>query len=142
MIIIVLVTCYHGTYVYSTEISDNLTHNMWYHDSDILSPHVKSKIVLLIFAQFHMLFVCQIIAILQQFKMINPISPLGHVNLNTRKENLYLCMSMILYHLFKSFFQAGMQAVRENRYIILAKDFEKGYKNNVKKDEQEHEFYK
>lgn len=39
-------------------------------------------------------------------------------------------------------FQAGMQAVRENRYVILAKDFEKGYKNNVKKDEQEHEFYK
>ena len=35
-----------------------------------------------------------------------------------------------------------MQAVRENRYVILAKDFEKGYKNNVKKDEQEHEFYK
>ncbi|KAJ7333087.1 26S proteasome regulatory subunit 6B [Desmophyllum pertusum] len=38
--------------------------------------------------------------------------------------------------------EAGMQAVRENRYVILAKDFEKGYKNNVKKDEQEHEFYK
>lgn len=44
MIKIVLVTCYHGTYVYSTEISDNLTHNMWYHESDILSPHAKSKI--------------------------------------------------------------------------------------------------
>lgn len=43
---------------------------------------------------------------------------------------------------FYFYFQAGMQAVRENRYIILAKDFEKGYKNNVKKDEQEHEFYK
>lgn len=43
---------------------------------------------------------------------------------------------------FFVFFKAGMQAVRENRYIILAKDFEKGYKNNVKKDEQEHEFYK
>lgn len=28
------------------------------------------------------------------------------------------------------------------RYIVLAKDFEKGYKNNIKKDEQEHEFYK
>ena len=35
-----------------------------------------------------------------------------------------------------------MQAVRENRYIVLAKDFEKGYKNNIKKDETEHEFYK
>lgn len=38
--------------------------------------------------------------------------------------------------------QAGMQAVRENRYVVLAKDFEKGYKNNVKKDDQELEFYK
>ncbi len=38
--------------------------------------------------------------------------------------------------------EAGMHAVRENRYIVLAKDFEKGYKNNIKKDEQEHEFYK
>jgi len=38
--------------------------------------------------------------------------------------------------------EAGMQAVRENRYIILPKDFEKGYKNNIKKDENEHEFYK
>lgn len=25
-----------------------------------------------------------------------------------------------------------MQAVRKNRYVILPKDFEKGYKNNVK----------
>lgn len=35
-----------------------------------------------------------------------------------------------------------MQAVRENRYVVLPKDFEKGYKNNIKKDETEHEFYK
>ncbi len=35
-----------------------------------------------------------------------------------------------------------MQAVRENRYIILAKDFEKGYKNNIRKGETEHDFYK
>ncbi len=27
-------------------------------------------------------------------------------------------------------------------YIVLAKDFEKGYKSNIKKGEQEHEFYK
>ncbi|KAJ9586258.1 hypothetical protein L9F63_020092, partial [Diploptera punctata] len=32
--------------------------------------------------------------------------------------------------------EAGMHAVRENRYIVLAKDFEKGYKNNIKKDER------
>jgi len=38
--------------------------------------------------------------------------------------------------------EAGMQAVRENRYVVLLKDFEKGYKNNIKKDETEHEFYK
>lgn len=38
--------------------------------------------------------------------------------------------------------EAGMQAVRENRYVVLPKDFEKGYKNNTKKDEMEHEFYK
>lgn len=38
--------------------------------------------------------------------------------------------------------EAGMHAVRENRYIVLTKDFEKGYKNSIKKDEFEHEFYK
>jgi len=38
--------------------------------------------------------------------------------------------------------EAGMHAVRENRYIVLPKDFEKGYKNNIKKEESEHEFYK
>ena len=43
---------------------------------------------------------------------------------------------------FVFYFQAGMQAVRENRYVVLSKDFEKGYKNNIKKDETEHEFYK
>ena len=38
--------------------------------------------------------------------------------------------------------QAGMQAVRENRYVILSKDFEKAYKKAIKKDDTEHEFYK
>ncbi|VDL59185.1 unnamed protein product [Hymenolepis diminuta] len=38
--------------------------------------------------------------------------------------------------------EAGMQAVRENRYVVLAKDFEKGYKNNIKKGDQEFDFYK
>ena len=38
--------------------------------------------------------------------------------------------------------EAGMIAVRENRYVVLAKDFEKAYKNQLKnKDEMEHEFY-
>ncbi|XP_055330614.1 26S proteasome regulatory subunit 6B-like [Paramacrobiotus metropolitanus] len=37
---------------------------------------------------------------------------------------------------------AGMNALRENRYIVLAKDFEKAYKNAIKKDESEMEFYK
>ncbi len=49
--------------------------------------------------------------------------------------------SLILIYYFW-LFQAGMHAVRENRYIVLAKDFEKGYKNNIKKEESEHEFYK
>ena len=39
------------------------------------------------------------------------------------------------------FLQSGMHAVRENRYIILTKDFEKAYKKVVHKDDQEHEFY-
>ncbi|PAA81372.1 hypothetical protein BOX15_Mlig012618g1 [Macrostomum lignano] len=37
--------------------------------------------------------------------------------------------------------EAGMQAVRENRYVVLPKDFEKGYKASLKKDMQELEFY-
>lgn len=38
--------------------------------------------------------------------------------------------------------EAGMIAVRENRYVVLGKDFEKAYKNQLKnKDEMEHEFY-
>jgi 26S proteasome regulatory subunit T3 len=35
-----------------------------------------------------------------------------------------------------------MQAVRKNRYVILPKDFEKGYKNVVKKRDTEFDFYK
>jgi hypothetical protein len=35
-----------------------------------------------------------------------------------------------------------VQAVRKNRYVILPGDFEKGYKSNVKKSENEFEFYK
>lgn len=38
--------------------------------------------------------------------------------------------------------EAGMQAVRENRYLVLPKDFEKAYKLVVKKDEQDLAFYK
>jgi len=38
--------------------------------------------------------------------------------------------------------EAGMQAVRKNRYVILPKDFEKGYKAHVKKSELDYEFYK
>lgn len=57
-----------------------------------------------------------------------------------------LFIELIIY-MFIIFFppllsQAGMLAVRENRYIVLAKDFEKAYKTVIKKDEQEHEFYK
>eukprot|EP01122_Echinamoeba_exundans_P008485 TRINITY_DN281_c0_g1_i1.p1 TRINITY_DN281_c0_g1~~TRINITY_DN281_c0_g1_i1.p1 ORF type:complete len:420 (+),score=118.78 TRINITY_DN281_c0_g1_i1:46-1305(+) len=38
--------------------------------------------------------------------------------------------------------EAGMQAVRKNRYIILPKDFEKGYKAHVKQGSDTFEFYK
>ena len=35
-----------------------------------------------------------------------------------------------------------LQAVRKNRYVILPKDIEKGYKSNVKKGDNEFAFYK
>jgi len=38
--------------------------------------------------------------------------------------------------------EAGMQAVRKNRYVILPKDFEKGYKANVKGNATDFEFYR
>ncbi|PAV86447.1 hypothetical protein WR25_18657 [Diploscapter pachys] len=38
--------------------------------------------------------------------------------------------------------EAGMHAVRENRYVVLTKDFEKAYKSVIKKDQNEFEFYK
>mmetsp|Transcript_9619 Transcript_9619/g.16152 ORF Transcript_9619/g.16152 Transcript_9619/m.16152 type:complete len:417 (-) Transcript_9619:63-1313(-) len=37
--------------------------------------------------------------------------------------------------------EAGMQAVRKNRYVILSKDFEKAYKKVVKKRDTEFDFY-
>jgi 26S proteasome regulatory subunit T3 len=37
--------------------------------------------------------------------------------------------------------EAGLHAVRANRYVILNKDFEKAYKNNVKKADTEFDFY-
>eukprot|EP00955_Chlamydomonas_euryale_P076961 362824-Chlamydomonas_euryale.AAC.10 len=37
--------------------------------------------------------------------------------------------------------EAGMHAVRKNRYVILPKDFERGYKANVKKSDTEFAFY-
>jgi 26S proteasome regulatory subunit T3 len=37
--------------------------------------------------------------------------------------------------------EAGMQAVRKNRYVILSKDFEKGFKAQTKKSSIEFEFY-
>jgi len=37
--------------------------------------------------------------------------------------------------------EAGLHAVRNNRYLILNKDFEKAYKNNIKRSDQEYEFY-
>eukprot|EP00949_MAST-11_sp_MAST-11-sp1_P001558 g1558.t1 len=38
--------------------------------------------------------------------------------------------------------EAGLQAVRNNRYVILPKDFEKAYEKSVKKADTEFDFYK
>jgi 26S proteasome regulatory subunit T3 len=38
--------------------------------------------------------------------------------------------------------EAGMLAVRKNRYVVLPKDFEKAYKNVVRKQSDSFEFYK
>ena len=37
--------------------------------------------------------------------------------------------------------EAGMQAVRHNRYVVLPSDFNKGYQKVVKKQDTEHSFY-
>eukprot|EP00164_Ancoracysta_twista_P000788 GFYU01001036.1.p1 GENE.GFYU01001036.1~~GFYU01001036.1.p1 ORF type:complete len:403 (+),score=112.88 GFYU01001036.1:125-1333(+) len=38
--------------------------------------------------------------------------------------------------------EAGMQAVRKNRYVIMPKDFDKAYKTICRRDDVEFEFYK
>ncbi len=38
--------------------------------------------------------------------------------------------------------EAGMQAVRKNRYVVLPSDFDTAYKANVHKDDEEFMFYK
>ena len=37
--------------------------------------------------------------------------------------------------------EAGLHAVRANRYVVMTKDFEKAYKNNTKKSDKEFAFY-
>lgn len=38
--------------------------------------------------------------------------------------------------------EAGMQAVRKNRYMVITKDLEKGYKTSIKKTQTNFDFYK
>uniref|UniRef100_A0A7S0N085 26S proteasome regulatory subunit 6B homolog n=1 Tax=Pyramimonas obovata TaxID=1411642 RepID=A0A7S0N085_9CHLO len=38
--------------------------------------------------------------------------------------------------------EAGLHAVRKNRYVVLPKDIDKGYKANIKKSDNDFEFYK
>lgn len=38
--------------------------------------------------------------------------------------------------------EAGLLAVRKNRYVVLSKDFEKAYKNCIRKREKDFNFYK
>merc|ERR1711920_523266 len=37
--------------------------------------------------------------------------------------------------------EAGLQAVRENRYVVLSKDFDRSYKKVVSNRDKEHMFY-
>jgi 26S proteasome regulatory subunit T3 len=37
--------------------------------------------------------------------------------------------------------EAGLLAVRKNRYVVISKDFEKGYKNVISKREKNYAFY-
>ena len=37
--------------------------------------------------------------------------------------------------------EAGLLAVRKNRYVVLPKDFEKAFKNVIKKREKDYQFY-
>lgn len=37
--------------------------------------------------------------------------------------------------------EAGMQAVRRNRYVVTAKDFERGWNEHIRKRDVDHEFY-
>eukprot|EP00618_Florenciella_parvula_P020721 CAMPEP_0119479928 /NCGR_PEP_ID=MMETSP1344-20130328/8972_1 /TAXON_ID=236787 /ORGANISM="Florenciella parvula, Strain CCMP2471" /LENGTH=67 /DNA_ID=CAMNT_0007514203 /DNA_START=273 /DNA_END=476 /DNA_ORIENTATION=- len=37
--------------------------------------------------------------------------------------------------------EAGLQAVRENRYVVLSKDFDIAYKKHTKKNDKEFAFY-
>jgi 26S proteasome regulatory subunit T3 len=38
--------------------------------------------------------------------------------------------------------EAGMRAVRKNRYMVITQDFEEAYKQVINKSENEHAFYK
>lgn len=38
--------------------------------------------------------------------------------------------------------EAGMQAIRHNRYVVLTKDFERAYKSVVTKTDTDFQFYK
>ena len=37
--------------------------------------------------------------------------------------------------------EAGLLAVRKNRYVVISKDFEKAYKNVISKREKSYAFY-
>lgn len=54
----------------------------------------------------------------------------------------YLCSSQISCADVASICaEAGLQAVRENRYVVLPKDFDKAYKKAVSNNDREHLFY-
>lgn len=52
-----------------------------------------------------------------------------------------LCMCVPVQDIAAICQEAGLQAVRKNRYVILSKDFDKAYKKHVNKADKEHLFY-
>lgn len=62
--------------------------------------------------------------------------------INVKLPRIYSIIYIIFDIIEMISFQAGMHAVRENRYVVLTKDFDKAYKSVIKKDQNDFEFYK
>ena len=86
---------------------------------------------------------CKItVSLLNNYDIVYGHTIFPHLCCNNYYTNIVIEAYSTSNHLLCFSSQGGMQAVRENRYIILSKDFEKAYKKAIKKDDQEHDFYK